>query len=270
MSMQNKQNVGAGRNARGFSLVELLVVIAVIAILAAIIFPVFSQVREKARQGNVLSNYQKISKALASYQQDNGHPPKVLFAYADNAATMQGARALPPGGHYDGLYPNYINDISVFKDQNNDAAEDAAPVSLKVNTLDTNGALAVETHKFFPADSLDISPLVTANNTIDATTLVPRYQSAWTDVTNPQPALVTPAEYKRQLVFGNNADGGSYVTCDTYHVKQANMILVLFKDGSAKAIDASKMLANGGDKSDIGVANGVSPATCWKYTANGF
>ena len=34
---------------RGFTLIELLVVIAIIAILAAILFPVFAQTREKAR-----------------------------------------------------------------------------------------------------------------------------------------------------------------------------------------------------------------------------
>jgi len=34
----------------GFTLIELLVVIAIIAILAAILFPVFAKVREKARQ----------------------------------------------------------------------------------------------------------------------------------------------------------------------------------------------------------------------------
>jgi prepilin-type N-terminal cleavage/methylation domain-containing protein/prepilin-type processing-associated H-X9-DG protein len=55
---------------RGFTLIELLVVIAIIAILAAILFPVFSQAREKARQANCLSNLKNIGQAALMYLQD--------------------------------------------------------------------------------------------------------------------------------------------------------------------------------------------------------
>ena len=55
---------------QGFTLIELLVVIAVIAILAAILFPVFAKVREKARQTSCASNLKQLSLAFIAYTQD--------------------------------------------------------------------------------------------------------------------------------------------------------------------------------------------------------
>jgi prepilin-type N-terminal cleavage/methylation domain-containing protein/prepilin-type processing-associated H-X9-DG protein len=62
----------------GFTLIELMTVISIICILAAILFPVFARAREKARQTRCLTNLQQIGLALSMYARDHaGHfPPR--------------------------------------------------------------------------------------------------------------------------------------------------------------------------------------------------
>jgi prepilin-type N-terminal cleavage/methylation domain-containing protein/prepilin-type processing-associated H-X9-DG protein len=74
------------RGKRGFTLIELLVVIAIIAILAAILFPVFAQARDKARQSACLSNEKQLGMAVLMYQQDYDEH---LFFYASTTSPSQ-------------------------------------------------------------------------------------------------------------------------------------------------------------------------------------
>jgi len=107
---------------KGFTLIELLVVIAIIAILAAILFPVFAQAREKARQITCASNEKQIGLAFLQYVQDNDETwptteVKVGFApqpvtggtTGSNAAVNQGG-----SGWSSEIYP-YAKATGLFK-----------------------------------------------------------------------------------------------------------------------------------------------------------
>jgi len=75
---------------KGFTLIELLVVIAIIAILAAILFPVFAQAREKARGISCLSNMKQVGTAFQMYTQDYDEN-MVPYRYAVDPASNGGA-----------------------------------------------------------------------------------------------------------------------------------------------------------------------------------
>jgi len=97
---------------RAFTLIELLVVIAIIAILAAILFPVFAQAREKARQTTCLSNSKQQGTSVMMYAQDfDEHvPPWWVPNTAPHTPAGWG------GIHY--WYVNlipYIKNVQVFQ-----------------------------------------------------------------------------------------------------------------------------------------------------------
>jgi prepilin-type N-terminal cleavage/methylation domain-containing protein/prepilin-type processing-associated H-X9-DG protein len=58
------------RTARGFTLIELLIVIAILTVLAAILFPVLAQAKERARRASCLSNGRQLGLAFLQYAQD--------------------------------------------------------------------------------------------------------------------------------------------------------------------------------------------------------
>ena len=70
----------SNKTRNGFTLIELLVVIAIIAILAAILFPVFAKVRDKARQTTCTSNLKQIGLAVLQYNQDYDEAYPLVYA----------------------------------------------------------------------------------------------------------------------------------------------------------------------------------------------
>ncbi len=100
------------RQRFGFTLIELLVVIAIIAILAAILFPVFAQAREKARQSVCLSNQKQLSLAFQMYSQDYDEtlPP---YSYGPGTAGYIGYFGEDGPRWADMLLP-YVKNTGVF------------------------------------------------------------------------------------------------------------------------------------------------------------
>jgi len=282
---RSSKSPDVSKSVAAFTLVELLTVIAIIAILSAIIFPVFNNARESGRRGVAVSNLAKIQNGLELYKLDhrNKDYPPVLFAYAAPGFSMSDVRnvgsaeswaAAHPGVVYplSGLYPQYINDASVFTDPNNKEkdASSSATVSAKINVLDrTTGDLnAVPTAvSFYTADAYDVSPHITSTTSTDSQ-YVTRYQTAWTST--PMPTGFTPAtEFPRQLDQQVTSDD-TYLTMTTYHVQNFQKVIILFKSGSAKVFDPAKLLSPGcGDTTDISASGGVANAKFWMIKPSG-
>jgi prepilin-type N-terminal cleavage/methylation domain-containing protein/prepilin-type processing-associated H-X9-DG protein len=100
------------RNRSAFTLIELLVVIAIIAILAAILFPVFAQAREKARQTSCISNLKQLSLGMLMYSQDYDETfPQWQWdqSYSAGAFSKNNGTTL----WWNAIYP-YVKNVQVY------------------------------------------------------------------------------------------------------------------------------------------------------------
>ncbi len=96
-----------------FTLIELLTVIAILAILAAIIFPVYSRSRQEARMTQCMSNLSSIHSALKLYHQDYQAYPILLMGYVER---YSGGAVVPPDKLVNSpLYKDRVDTIATFK-----------------------------------------------------------------------------------------------------------------------------------------------------------
>lgn len=106
------------RSLFAFTLIELLVVISIIALLAAILFPVFGRARENARRSACISNLKQIGIGLMQYTQDY-----------DEIMPFMDVHVAPPGAYSGGwmhtLQP-YIKSYQVYKCPSDSAANPSA------------------------------------------------------------------------------------------------------------------------------------------------
>ncbi len=229
------------RGKHGFSLIELLTVIAIIAILAAIIFPVMSSVKAEARKTKCMTQLQQIASAMKMFQTDNRKYPESLGGFVqydgEGIVPMERSRG-------DALYPQYVKSVSVFHCPDSPVTNTNSVVRISVGG---------QNFDYYAYDSYDVF----VPNPVEPGAVVPagipdiRYTTQWADSVASVSLLPPSAgksdgdglrryDFKRQLHFRNPSDD-TVVTWCSYHAKQGDtksMVLVLFLDGHVDKIPA--------------------------------
>jgi prepilin-type N-terminal cleavage/methylation domain-containing protein/prepilin-type processing-associated H-X9-DG protein len=128
------------RKRSGFTLIELLVVITIIAILAAILFPVFARTREKARSASCQSNLRQLGTAIKIYLSDN-----------DSKMPLMMYRSPSTGLYYRWIhviYPN-VNNRQIFACPSNDVRYEVGDMPSQYPTPRLSNLELLETSYFY-------------------------------------------------------------------------------------------------------------------------
>ena len=174
--------------------------------------------------------------------------------------------------YFSGLYPAYIKDVEEFTDPNNPvnssdagkytgtlATNIVAPCSVaadeQVSTGTTTpassspcmattsggvmtpaaGSVVSTTRSFYLADAYDSSPIVTGTNTVSTTSIV-RYQTAWEATMTPVPTAQPAAQIYTEQLRWQNPPANTLITATTYHIQNADKVLVMFESGAIKKV----------------------------------
>lgn len=107
---------------RAFTLIELLTVIAIIALLSAIIFPVFARVKLNAYKSGDMAAMNSIRTALQLYRDDQGGYPQALLGYITPYEYQNGVTVVPANQYRGAMYSKRIESIDTLKGSINRSA----------------------------------------------------------------------------------------------------------------------------------------------------
>jgi prepilin-type N-terminal cleavage/methylation domain-containing protein/prepilin-type processing-associated H-X9-DG protein len=226
---------------KGFSLVELLTVIAIIAILASIIFPVMALVGNKARMNKCITQLHEIGVAVQMFKQDNRQYPDILGIPADGVHGCDVVR--PNTTTVTGLFPEYVKSFRLYH----------CPMSKIIDTMTTvtydPGGGPIQAYAY---NSYDFMNIGTATSPV----IQQHYTKSWVDTpanVGVNPYLPKPndndelkhRDYERQLKFRTPPDDTVVTWCSWHEVPSGGSVSgkapVLFLDGHVDTINAGEV-----------------------------
>lgn len=235
------------RSERGFSLIELLTVIAIIAILASIIFPVMNSVKAKANQTKCMSNMMQIAKAIKMYKLDNRKFPDRLgpFFNSSNPVNFDAYAGKPSDGCIMGEYVKTAAGFRCPNSKNSDYSATIQANDPQGNNIPEPFYLVDDYDIYAPGGSNPVVRYTTSwaeKNANGGTITFPPNDNGGTCAPDPQHTSDPDADfddYKRQLKWRNPPED-TVVTWCSYH-NSGNKDVVLFLDGTVRLVDANVM-----------------------------